>query len=371
MKLIIVRHGESEADILNVHEGMADFSLTDLGKEQAQDLAKSIKVNYNVTKIISSPLRRAKAVAELIGEATGISVEFEDNLMEHDNGLLAGHSYEYAARKFPEKELTETSCDYNKESVRDFRNRVSSVYDKVVASGTDTDTVVLVTHGGVINQLYRHMLGLSVMGKQFFTTGDTGLHEWDIYNGKVKVSKSNSLEHLSPTTMALMKGDCKKKVSYFAGGCFWCITPIFKMYRADKSLCGYSGGDEVNPTYEDVKHQKTGHRETIAVEYKTSMVTYDKLVDIFLANVDPFDKEGQFIDKGFSYTLALYYTNEEEKQIAERKIRELEEKSGKEVYIAIEEFKNFYEAETYHQDYYLKNPEAFEKELIESGRKRK
>jgi len=169
-----------------------------------------------------------------------------------------------------------------------------------------------------------------------------------------------------------MQEETKKlRVSYFAGGCFWCITPIFKLYKAQKSVCGYSGGDEVNPTYEDVKKQKTGHRETIAVEYDPSVVSYQRLVDIFLANVDPFDQGGQFIDRGHSYTLALYYTCDEEKQIAEQKIGELEASSGKKVYIALEPFKNFYEAEAYHQDYYLKNPEDFEKELIESGRMQK
>lgn len=157
--------------------------------------------------------------------------------------------------------------------------------------------------------------------------------------------------------------------AYLAGGCFWCVTPIYKIYGVDKVTCGYSGGDEVNPTYKDVKAQKTGHRETIELDYKPENVSYDKLLDIYLANVDPFDGEGQYIDKGFSYTLAVYYQSEEEKQIALKKIKELEEKHGKKAQIALEPFKSFYAAEEEHQDYYLKNPEAFEKELRESGRK--
>ena len=137
--------------------------------------------------------------------------------------------------------------------------------------------------------------------------------------------------------------------AYFAGGCFWCVTPIYKIYGVDSVVYGYSGGDEVNPIYEDVKSQKTGHRETIELTYEKENVSFDKLLDIYFANVDPFDGEGQYIDKGFSYTLAIYYQNDEEKQIA---------------------VKSFYPAEEEHQDYYLKNPEAFEKELIESGRKK-
>ena len=158
--------------------------------------------------------------------------------------------------------------------------------------------------------------------------------------------------------------------AYFAGGCFWCVTPIYKMYGVDKVICGYSGGDEVNPTYEDVKAQKTGHRETIMLEYDNKTVSYDNLLDIYFSNVDPFDKDGQYIDKGFSYTLAIYYTTEEEKEKAEERIRKIEEESGKKTYVAVEPFKSFYEAEEYHQDYYLKNPEEFEKELVESGRKK-
>ena len=157
--------------------------------------------------------------------------------------------------------------------------------------------------------------------------------------------------------------------AYFAGGCFWCVTPIYKLYGVDKVVCGYSGGDEVNPTYEDVKAQKTGHRETIMLEYEPEKVSFSKLLDIYFANVDPFDSEGQFIDKGFSYSLAIYYTSEEEKQLAMERINSLKEESGKEVYVALEPFKCFYEAEEYHQDYYLKNPEEFEKEMIESGRR--
>ncbi len=160
------------------------------------------------------------------------------------------------------------------------------------------------------------------------------------------------------------------KTAYFAGGCFWCVTPIYKLYGVSRVTCGYAGGDEENPTYEQVKTQKTGHRETIRLDYDPERVNYGKLLDIFLANVDPYDGEGQFIDKGFSYTLAIFYTDEAEKELALDKIRALEKESGKEVKIALLPFKNFYEAEEYHQDYYLKNPEAFEEELKSSGRKK-
>ena len=157
--------------------------------------------------------------------------------------------------------------------------------------------------------------------------------------------------------------------AYFAGGCFWCITPTFQeMVGVRRVVSGYSGGEEAEPSYEDVKHQRTGHRETIAITYNEEKLTYGQLLDVFLANVDPFDEGGQFIDRGHSYTLAVYYQTEEERDAAQTAVKTLEETSGKKVYVAVEPFKTFYAAEEYHQDYYRKNPEAFRKELVESGR---
>ena len=161
------------------------------------------------------------------------------------------------------------------------------------------------------------------------------------------------------------------ETAYFAGGCFWCITPTFRETEGvEDVISGYSGGSEVNPVYEDVKNQKTGHRETIRIDYDPSRVSFRELFNLFLCGVDPFDDGGQFIDRGFSYTLAVYYLSDTQKQTAIDRIRKLEKTSGKQVFISIEPFRNFYTAEEYHQNYDLKNPEAFEKELIESGRKK-
>ena len=157
--------------------------------------------------------------------------------------------------------------------------------------------------------------------------------------------------------------------AYFAGGCFWCITPVFgEMVGVRKVTSGYSGGLEADPTYEDVKYQRTGHRETIRIDYNPEKVSFEALLQAFLSNVDPFDPDGQFIDRGHSYTLAVYYLSEEEKQIAEGRIHRLEEESGRKVYISVEPFRSFYSAEEEHQNYYLKHPEEFRQELIDSGR---
>ena len=159
------------------------------------------------------------------------------------------------------------------------------------------------------------------------------------------------------------------RTAYFAGGCFWCITPTFQeMEGVSTVTSGYSGGDETDPTYLDVKYQKTKHRETIRIEYDGEKVSYKTLFAIFLSGVDPFDEGGQFIDRGHSYTLAVYYLTEQERDIAEAGIEALEKESGRTVHISVEPFKSFYAAEEEHQDYYRKHPEEFRQELIDSGR---
>lgn len=159
------------------------------------------------------------------------------------------------------------------------------------------------------------------------------------------------------------------KYAYLAGGCFWCIAPFFDEIDGVASVVsGYCGGDEENPTYEQVKSQQTGHRETIRIEYDPEKVPFKHLLEVFLDSVDPFDGGGQFIDRGGSYTLAVFYDNETERLAAEEKLQDLAEEEGKLPAVSIEPYKKFWPAEEYHQDYYLKNPEAFEEEWRESGR---
>ena len=163
-----------------------------------------------------------------------------------------------------------------------------------------------------------------------------------------------------------------KKKAYFAGGCFWCITPVFTETDGVYSvMAGYCGGREENPTYEDVKAQKTQHRETICIEYDASVTGYRYLLDLFLKNVNLLDAEGQFIDRGHSYTLAVYYQCPDEQKIAEDCLKEFEKVLGEKPCVSLEPFEKFYTAEEYHQNYYLKNPEAFETELTESGRRKR
>ena len=160
------------------------------------------------------------------------------------------------------------------------------------------------------------------------------------------------------------------KKAYYAGGCFWCIAPVFRdMEGVGSVVSGFCGGDEADPSYADVKAQKTHHRETICIEYDPEKVSYRDLLTVFLESVDPFDAGGQFIDRGGSYTLAIYCTDEDERVTAEEMLKDLAEETGDVPAVSIEPYKQFWPAEAYHQDFDLKNPEAFARELEESGRK--
>ena len=159
------------------------------------------------------------------------------------------------------------------------------------------------------------------------------------------------------------------KEACFAGGCFWCMEkPYDTLPGVEKAESGYCGGAEASPTYEQVKHQQTGHRETVRVTYDPETISFRELLAVYFYNIDPFDGEGQFIDRGHSYTCAVYYADEEQRKAAEEAVREIEEKHGKKVCVSVEPFETFWPAEEYHQRYAEKNAEAYRREYEESGR---
>ena len=145
------------------------------------------------------------------------------------------------------------------------------------------------------------------------------------------------------------------KKAYFAGGCFWCMEESFeKVDGVTSVISGYSGGNKKNPTYKEVTFGNTGHLETIEVIYDTNKVNFNSLLKVFWQNIDPFDKYGQFCDKGYSYRSAVFYTNTNEKKLIEKSIKKIEETFDKKVVTYIKDFKVFYKAEENHQDYYQK-----------------
>lgn len=156
----------------------------------------------------------------------------------------------------------------------------------------------------------------------------------------------------------------------FAGGCFWCMEEAYqKVPGVYDAVSGYAGGDVPNPTYRQVVSETTGHREVVKVYYDPSRVTYEELLYVFWRNVDLVDDGGQFCDRGFSYTTAIYYMNEEQRRLAEQSKEQIE-KSGRftqEIVTPIEPLDvidaddndGFWIAEEYHQEYYVTNPARY------------
>ena len=144
--------------------------------------------------------------------------------------------------------------------------------------------------------------------------------------------------------------------AYFAGGCFWCMEESFEnILGVSKVISGYSGGTTENPTYKEVTYGNTGHFEVIEVIYVPEVVSYEKLLEEFWVNIDPFDAAGQFCDKGYSYRSVAFYQNEKQKDLIENSIKEIEKKFKKKVVTYVREFDKFYKAEAFHQDYYQIN----------------
>ena len=146
------------------------------------------------------------------------------------------------------------------------------------------------------------------------------------------------------------------KTAYFAGGCFWCMEEVFENVNGVIDVVsGYSGGTTENPTYKEVVYGKTGHFEVIEIKYDSEKIKYKDLLDIFWINIDPFDADGQFCDKGYSYRSVAFYLLETEKNLITNSITTLEKKFNKKIVTYVRKFDRFYKAEKYHQDYYVEN----------------
>jgi peptide-methionine (S)-S-oxide reductase len=163
-------------------------------------------------------------------------------------------------------------------------------------------------------------------------------------------------------------------VATFAGGCFWCMEPPFdQLPGVVSTTSGYSGGQKKNPTYEEVSAGGTGHAEVVRIVYDPARIGYAELLKVFWTNIDPLDAKGQFCDKGDQYRSAIFYHDEDQKRLAEESKRGISG-SGKPIgpiATRIEKAGEFYPAEEYHQDYYLKNPIRYKYYRFSCGRDRR
>ena len=145
----------------------------------------------------------------------------------------------------------------------------------------------------------------------------------------------------------------------FAGGCFWCMEEAFdKVPGVVATISGYMGGKTKNPTYEQISGGRTGHAEVVEIQYDPKRVNYEKLLEVFWRNIDPTQKDAQFCDQGSQYRSGIFYHDEEQRKLAEAsKAALMKNKPFKgEIVTEITRASEFYAAEDYHQDYYLKNP---------------
>lgn len=147
--------------------------------------------------------------------------------------------------------------------------------------------------------------------------------------------------------------EAAERRAYFAGGCFWCVESDFeKVKGVSEVVSGYTGGTTANPTYKQVTGGGTGHYEAVEIRYNDAQVTYDRLLYLFFRSVDPTDAGGQFCDRGDSYRTAIFVTNATERAAAERAKRQAESDLGRRIVTPIVDAAPFYNAESYHQDYY-------------------
>ncbi len=198
MELLIIRHGQSEADILKRLEGRADFELTDLGKIQAKSMADWVNNNYKPDYILSSTLKRARQTAEILESRVKLKTQYSDELMEFNNGLVAGLTLEEADTRFPlPKDKKPHDSFYEQETLIEFRARAETIFSKIVHGFPNDKRVAVVSHGNMINMLFRCFLELPLTSNVSIHTADTGIHLWRVSPGNRQIVFLNSTTHLA------------------------------------------------------------------------------------------------------------------------------------------------------------------------------
>ena len=157
------------------------------------------------------------------------------------------------------------------------------------------------------------------------------------------------------------KNDKNLEIATLANGCFWCTEAIFSRVKGIKSVIpGYSGGSTSNPSYEQVCTGITGHAEAIQIEFDSKIISFEKILDIFWHTHDPTTLNRQGNDIGTQYRSAIFYHDDNQKNIAEKLKKELEKEDvfKNPIVTEITPFSKFYPAENYHKEYFENNRNA-------------
>lgn len=155
------------------------------------------------------------------------------------------------------------------------------------------------------------------------------------------------------------KENSEKEVATLAGGCFWCTEAAFSIIKGvEKIEPGYTGGNVPNPTYEQVSTGTTGHAEAAQITFDPKIISFKEILEVFFTMHDPTSLNRQGADVGTQYRSAIFYHNPKQKEVTEQLIDELNKEGifNKTIVTSVEPLKVFYEAETYHKDYYKKHP---------------
>jgi len=172
-------------------------------------------------------------------------------------------------------------------------------------------------------------------------------------------------------TMDKTANSGKSEIATLAGGCFWCTeSDLEKLKGVTDVVSGYSGGELENPTYKQVSSGKSGHIEVINVTYNPDVVSYEQVLDQFFRHIDPTDDKGSFVDRGPQYRPAIFYHNQEQKDVAQSFMMEIDKAQifGAPLKTELIKFEKFWPAEDYHQDYYKKSKVRYNYYRYASGR---
>ncbi|AOA63237.1 Methionine sulfoxide reductase [Komagataella phaffii CBS 7435] len=171
-----------------------------------------------------------------------------------------------------------------------------------------------------------------------------------------------------PVVSSLISSNIKKspqdKVVTVAGGCFWGLEYIYKMHFKDRIVdtqVGFANGNLANPTYKEVCQGLTYHAEVLQIAYNPEVISYKELIDFFFLVHDPTQDDGQGPDIGTQYRSAVFYLDEEEKEIAEQSLAETQKKwfPHHEIVTQVEKLTSYWDAEDYHQEYLIKNADGY------------
>ncbi len=199
-EFLIIRHGQSQADLEDRYEGRADFPLTDLGCAQARQMARWVAEHYPPDVIYASPLIRAAETAQILAAQMHLSVQFEEDLMEWNNGVLAGLLRAEADQKYPPPATPRKphECVEGGETDIAFRARAEMVWSRLLHQTPENHRVAIVAHGGIINQLFLCFLQMPMQPDLWLGTGDTGIHLWRVRGNTRWVLLGNSMVHWRP-----------------------------------------------------------------------------------------------------------------------------------------------------------------------------